>query len=152
MRRAELLGVGMGPGGYIFHPLGVSVLSCLQFFLFYSFTAMETQKAPSQPLVEVSVESKPPNLQAPAASPGPLGYEYPSGIKLATTLACLYATIFIVALDRTIIGVAVPSITNDFHSIDDIGWYASAFLLPACAFILVFGKLYQLYSIKYIYL
>lgn len=51
-----------------------------------------------------------------------------------------------------IIATAVPKITDQFHSIDDIGWYASAFLLPACAFMLVFGKLYQLYSVKVVYL
>jgi MFS family permease len=51
-----------------------------------------------------------------------------------------------------IIATAVPKITDEFHSIDDIGWYASAFLLPGCAFMLVFGKLYQLYPVKVVYL
>ena len=33
-----------------------------------------------------------------------------------------------------IIATAVPKITDHFQSIDDIGWYASAFLLPGCSF------------------
>lgn len=57
-----------------------------------------------------------------------------------------------VSQDRTIIGTAVPKITDEFHSIADIGWYGSAFLLPGCSFTLVFGRLYQLYPIKTVYL
>lgn len=51
-----------------------------------------------------------------------------------------------------IIATAVPKITDEFHSVDDIGWYASAFMLPACAFMLVYGRLYQLYPVKIVYL
>jgi hypothetical protein len=50
-------------------------------------------------------------------------YNYPGAGKLAIIMASLYISIFLMALDRTIIGVAVPRITNEFHSIDDIGWY-----------------------------
>ena len=30
--------------------------------------------------------------------------------------------------DQTILGTAVPQITNDFHSLQDVGWYASAYV------------------------
>ncbi|KAF2185738.1 MFS general substrate transporter [Zopfia rhizophila CBS 207.26] len=43
-------------------------------------------------------------------------------------------------ITRTIIGTAIPKITYHFHSIDDIGWYAIAFFLPECSFMLMFGK------------
>jgi hypothetical protein len=52
-------------------------------------------------------------------------YNYPSPAKLAAIMTSLYVSIFLIALDRTIIGVAIPHITNEFHSIEDIGWYAS---------------------------
>ncbi|KAK5242203.1 hypothetical protein LTS06_011670, partial [Exophiala xenobiotica] len=39
-------------------------------------------------------------------------------------------------------------ITNEFNSADDIGWYGTAYLLTNCAFQLVFGKLYQVFSVK----
>lgn len=44
--------------------------------------------------------------------------------------------------DRTIVGVAVPSISNQFNSFDDIAWYESAYLLTNCAFTLPMGKIY----------
>jgi MFS family permease len=37
-------------------------------------------------------------------------------------------------------------------SLDDVGWYASAYLLTTCAFQLSFGKLYSTLSTKYVYL
>jgi MFS family permease len=54
--------------------------------------------------------------------------------------------------DRTVLATAVPKITDEFNSISDIGWYASAFLLTSCSFMLFFGKIYTLYTIKWIYL
>jgi MFS family permease len=56
------------------------------------------------------------------------------------------------ALDNTILATAVPRITDQFNSLDDIGWYASAYLLTTCALQLIFGKLYTFYNIKWIYL
>ena len=54
--------------------------------------------------------------------------------------------------DRTIIAVAIPAITNEFHSIEDIGWYGSAYMLTAACFNPVFGRIYQLYSTKWSFL
>jgi MFS family permease len=44
--------------------------------------------------------------------------------------------------DRTIVGVAVPTISNEFNSFGDISWYESAYLLTFCAFQLPMGKVY----------
>lgn len=46
-----------------------------------------------------------------------------SRVLLIAIVLCL-AT-FCVAVDNTIISTAVPRITHDFHSIDDVGWYAA---------------------------
>ena len=56
------------------------------------------------------------------------------------------------AQDRTIIATAIPSITNDFDSLGDVGWYGSAYLLTACGFQLLFGRIYQFYSPKWVWL
>ena len=50
--------------------------------------------------------------------------------------------------DKLIVSTAIPQITNEFNSAGDIGWYGTAFLLTNCAFQLVFGKLYKIFSIK----
>lgn len=51
--------------------------------------------------------------------------------------------------DQTIIATAIPTITSQFRSIEDVGWYASAYLLMTCSFQLFFGKLYTLLSLKW---
>lgn len=54
--------------------------------------------------------------------------------------------------DRTIIGTAIPMITDDFRSIADVGWYGSAYLLTISAFQLIYGRIYTFYSAKNILL
>lgn len=39
-------------------------------------------------------------------------------------------------------GTAIPAITNDFHSFEDIAWYEAGFLLPLCMLQLSFGRVY----------
>ena len=78
--------------------------------------------------------------------------EYPSGPKVMIIMASLYFAMFLVALDRTIIATAIPRITDTFNSIDDIGWYGSAYLLTACGFILIYGRIYTFYSTKWVFL
>lgn len=46
----------------------------------------------------------------------------------------------------------MPQITDDFHSVTDIGWYGSAYLLTTCAFQLLFGKLYAFFDIKAVFM
>ena len=52
---------------------------------------------------------------------------YPQGLKLALILISIYCAVFLVALDRTIIATALPRITDDFHSFDDVGWVGRCF-------------------------
>lgn len=78
--------------------------------------------------------------------------EYPNGKKVILIMFALYLVMFLVSLDRTIIATAVPQITNQFNSLDDIGWYASAYLITACSTLLIFGRLYTFYSPKTVYL
>lgn len=48
--------------------------------------------------------------------------------------------------DRTILGTAIPSISNEFDSFGDISWYESGFLLPLCMLQLSFGSHKCMYS------
>lgn len=54
--------------------------------------------------------------------------------------------------DRTIIATAIPRISDQFHAIQDIGWYASAYLLTSSATQLLWGRLYTFYSTKTLFL
>jgi hypothetical protein len=46
----------------------------------------------------------------------------PKTLKFWTIMICTYLSLFLVALDRTIIATAIPKITDDFNSIEDIGY------------------------------
>ncbi|KAK4989968.1 hypothetical protein LTR50_002879 [Elasticomyces elasticus] len=71
-------------------------------------------------------------------------------VVLLTTTSLM--AMFLIALDRTIITTAIPNITNQFKSLPDIGWYASAYLMTCGAFQLMFGKIYSMYSVKLVLL
>ena len=65
---------------------------------------------------------------------------YPGGLKLFLITLALCLSVFLVALDNTIIATAIPKITDHFKSLGDIGWYGSSYLLTTCALQLFFGK------------
>ncbi|CAL5874497.1 uncharacterized protein PFLUO_LOCUS8793 [Penicillium psychrofluorescens] len=80
------------------------------------------------------------------------GKVYPKGMKLAIIIIGLELAVLCVALDNTIIATAIPRISDDFHALNDVGWYGSAYLLTVSAFQLFFGRLYTIFSIKWVFL
>lgn len=77
---------------------------------------------------------------------------YPSGFKFGLIITAICLVVFLVALDQTIIATAIPKITDQFNSINDVGWYGSAYLLTTAGLQLAFGKIYTIASIKYTFL
>ena len=73
---------------------------------------------------------------------------YPHGAKLWVILLALCLSVFLVALDQTIIATAIPKITDHFNSIQDIGWYGSSYLLTATALQPTFGRIYTIFSVS----
>ncbi|TPX16122.1 uncharacterized protein E0L32_004117 [Thyridium curvatum] len=80
------------------------------------------------------------------------GTEYPTGARLALIILALCLSVFLMALDNSIIATAIPKITDQFRSLGDVGWYGSAYLLTTAALQLLFGKFYSFFSIKWVYL
>ncbi|KAG6007650.1 hypothetical protein E4U21_005731 [Claviceps maximensis] len=80
-----------------------------------------------------------------AAKPAEASQKH-SSLKTILLIASVFMAMFLVAVDRTIISTAIPEITHDFNSLNDVGWYGSIYLLTCCAFQLLFGKLYSMYS------
>ena len=78
--------------------------------------------------------------------------EYPTGLKLWVSISSLLTSMIFVGLDMTIVAVAVPSLTDHFRSIDDIGWYSSAYMLFFCSFVFLHSQLYSVFSVKKLYL
>ena len=48
--------------------------------------------------------------------------EYPKATTLVLVLSAAALSIFLVALDTTIVSTAIPKIVDDFQSLDDIAW------------------------------
>ncbi|KAI0538757.1 major facilitator superfamily domain-containing protein [Xylaria digitata] len=78
--------------------------------------------------------------------------QYPSTWKAFLLTVGLCLVTFATAVDNTIIATAIPSITEEFHSLDDIGWYASSYLLASTALQPSYGKVYTHFNIKWVYL
>ncbi|KAJ5628271.1 hypothetical protein N7490_010499 [Penicillium lividum] len=78
--------------------------------------------------------------------------KYPSTSKIIPIMLALFISMFLVALDRLIVATATPKITDEFHSLNDIGWYGSAYMLTASASQLVYGRIYTFYPAKWVFL
>lgn len=78
--------------------------------------------------------------------------DYPSAFPLAMIVIALVASVFLVALDMTIVATAIPRITDQFQSLDQVGWYGSAFFLTLGSFQATWGKIYKYYLLKWAYL
>ncbi|KAJ9626359.1 hypothetical protein H2203_003991 [Taxawa tesnikishii (nom. ined.)] len=77
---------------------------------------------------------------------------YASGLKLLSIVTAVVLSVFLVALDMTIVATAIPRITDQFHSLDDAGWYGSAFFLTVAAFQSSWGKAYKYFPLKVVFL
>lgn len=80
------------------------------------------------------------------------GPEYPGTKETVIVTIAILLAVLLMALDRTIIATAIPSITDEFDLLDDIGWYGSAFMLTASAFQLLVGRIYTFHSPKWVFL
>jgi hypothetical protein len=79
-------------------------------------------------------------------------YDYPKGIALVSTLLSLALGTFLMALDTTIITVAIPEISTHFNALDQVGWIGSAYLITLTAFQPIAGNLYKSFDPKIVYL
>ena len=103
----------------------------------------EEQSAPSQDLSEKTVDEPDGRQSTPTETT-----QYPQGLRLVAVVVALVTSLFFVALDRTIVATAIPRITDEFHSLDQVGWYGSAFFLTLAAFQSTWGKGYKYFPMK----
>ena len=59
---------------------------------------------------------------------------------------------FLHGLDLTIVAPTVPSITNEFKTVSDIGWYSAVYGMVLSATNFFFGKMYTLFDLKWVYI
>jgi len=59
---------------------------------------------------------------------------------------------FLMALDTTIITVAIPAISTEFKALDKVGWIGSAYLITLTAFQPIAGSCYKSFDPKHSFL
>src|SRR6266700_1248203 len=77
----------------------------------------------------------------PIAPPAPLTPD-----EVRTILISLMLTMFLAALDQTIVATALPTIGRQFHDVTSLSWVISAYLLASTAVAPVFGTLSDIYG------
>ncbi|KAI1378801.1 MFS general substrate transporter [Hypoxylon crocopeplum] len=127
-------------------------------------TPVEEQRHPGKPGVKLSRDSRQFEPSSPDGSEGESRQssitegesadknEFLQGLPLLLLTIGLSLVVFLISIDRTIITTAIPFITAEFKSTADIGWYGSSYLLTACAFQPVFGRVFTLFNTKWSYL
>ncbi|PCG95162.1 Major facilitator superfamily domain, general substrate transporter [Penicillium occitanis (nom. inval.)] len=78
--------------------------------------------------------------------------QYVEGMKLYVLMASMTLIFFLVMIDITIVSTAVPQITSDFNSLEDVGWYGTAYQLACASLQPLAGKVYSNFRAKNIYL
>jgi MFS family permease len=98
---------------------------------------------------------------------------YPQGMKRAILASATLVSVFLIALDQvrilptrptfqpkfadqkrfqTIVGTAIPKITDEFGGLNDVSWYAAAYFMTFGASQTSAGKLYKYNDIKWSFL
>lgn len=96
--------------------------------------------------------------------PAPVDNQYPQGLRLGFIVVALVMSVFLVALDLTILGTAIPKIVDEFGQLELVGWvsdaaniskllvliqqYTSSFLITMAAFQSAWGKAFKYFPLK----
>ncbi|CAM1511273.1 Fc.00g087860.m01.CDS01 [Cosmosporella sp. VM-42] len=108
--------------------------------------------APEQTSPDTEPDVEKPEPQGPGNNKEAEENYKPKTFKFWSIILSAIISMFLVALDRTILSTAIPAITNDFNSLGDIGWYGSSYMLTTAAFQLVFGRIYRFYDLRNVFL
>lgn len=122
----------------------------------FSDTELTTMTRPHDKLppkgMETSLESWQEPEPPPQANEQDSEAHYPKGAQLRLILLSLCLSVFLVALDQTIIAPALGAITTDYDSIEDIGWYGASYLMTTTALQPLYGNIYFLFDVKLTFL
>ncbi|EXL64750.1 hypothetical protein FOPG_18996 [Fusarium oxysporum f. sp. conglutinans race 2 54008] len=77
---------------------------------------------------------------------------YVTGLKLVILMTSITLAAFLMLLDTAIVVIAIPRITTEFHSLQDIGWYGISYNLASAALLPMSGKLYTYFKLKWTFL
>ena len=96
----------------------------------------------------ISVTPGQPTEQLQVEEPREAEVGYPSGPQLWLNVVSMMLVCFLHGLDLTIVAPTVPAITNEFHTVSDIGWYSAVYGIVLSSTNFFFGKMYTLFDLK----
>ncbi|KAH8765537.1 putative MFS multidrug transporter [Diaporthe sp. PMI_573] len=77
--------------------------------------------------------------------------DYISGVRFILVIISISVVYFLNMLDTTVLATAIPYITDEFHSLLDIGWYGSAYTLATAILQPMTGKFYFRFRNKWVF-
>src|SRR5262252_4838920 len=110
----------------------------------------QSRKAADQETLPEEIEAALPEIPAqvialrdapPIAPRAPLSQD-----EVRTIVLSLMLTMFLAALDQTIVATALPTIGRQFHDVSNLSWVITAYLLASTAVAPVFGTLSDIYG------
>lgn len=110
----------------------------------------EVTTTPVMPSDDDSGKGPEPTDSSPSSPPGEVA-DVPTA-RLMAILLSLMLSVFLFALDMTIVANAVPAITSEFHNLAHVSWYGSAFFLTTAPLQSAYGKIYAHFDHKWTYL
>src|ERR1700753_2344488 len=84
----------------------------------------------------VAISDAPPLVPPAPLTPG----------EVRTILSSLMLTMFLAALDQTIVATALPTIGRQFQDVSNLSWVITSYLLASTAVAPVFGTLSDIYG------
>ncbi|RMZ39131.1 MFS multidrug transporter [Aspergillus flavus] len=86
--------------------------------------------------------------------------EWLEGVPLVMAVSGTTLVVFLMLLDISIVSTAIPQITNQFHSLDDVAWYGSAYTIARYMSLFydsaslqpLTGKFYNYFQLKWTFL
>ncbi|KAL7411362.1 ABC transporter [Mrakia frigida] len=77
--------------------------------------------------------------------------KYLTGSKLALVFIAMLLSVFLIALDQTIVATALPVIASEFQALDQITWIISAYFLTQAPLILVYGQVLTIFPTRWVF-
>lgn len=113
----------------------------------YKSQSLSDESGEKSPQPEVSPKTK--FTQSDAGDGTNAADQYVHGLRLVSVLASVVISLFIVALDQTIVATILTVVSDEFQSFSKVGWLTSAFMLPMACLAPSYGKISIAFGRKY---
>ncbi|RAL07885.1 MDR family MFS transporter, partial [Aspergillus homomorphus CBS 101889] len=140
-----------------------------------AYSSQETRSSKSYHAVTMGQDSSQPGLLAFSATPwdqnqghdqeqdchgekpartdgGEYEPEWVQGVTLVMVNTGITLVVFLMLLDVSIVSTAIPKITNQLNSLEDVAWYGSAYTISSATLQPLTGKFYTYFSLKWTFL